>query len=114
MKLNISEKILRKDYIQQLLDIGGTMESDVLTGTTVVVAPALSYNNEYGAAGEDGENLFFYVAASYCSPEEKFRRKRGELVALERLFSGEFLAVPAYGRGVDQIMIDTMEFVGGC
>lgn len=105
MKLNDAEKKTRKMYRTKLETMGGWMQSDRVLGTTIAAVPALAFDDNYGAGGMDVMNKFFYVSASHCNhAADKFNRKRGELLALERLFDGEFIMVPSGDREVREIV----------
>ena len=115
MKLSKQEKMDRQVFMEELDLAGGMVRSckpvdqddwggePALNGFTVAIMPAM----EWAVPNSD----FFYVAVSNCSPNEKFRRKRGELVALERLNGGEFLRVPAVGRSMIEVVLDTMNLM---
>ncbi len=109
MKLSKTEKIQRKDRLEELEGMGGMIDSCPDNKFTVAVVPANTFDAAVWHYGEDTE--FFYIAASYCAATDEFRRKRGELIALERLFAGEFMIVPSYGRTVEEMLLQTMEFV---
>lgn len=113
MKLSRQEKADRQNFMEELDLAGGMIRSskpvegdlwDCIPechGFTVAVVPATD-TLRFDAPD------FFYVSASHCSPSEKFRRKRGELIALDRLFGGEYITVPAQGRDVGDVLMDTM------
>ena len=114
MKLSRQEKADRQNFMEELDLAGGIVRSSkpVLEdwdgepdchGFTVAVMPATDLN---------GYNPdFFYVSASHCSRSEPFRRKRGELIALTRLFGGEYITVPAAGRDMMGVMLDMMDLM---
>lgn len=115
MKLSRQEKADRQNFMEELDLAGGMVRSSEPVrredwdewpdchGFTVAVVPATDLS---GYVAE-----FFYVSASHCSPSEKFRRKRGELIALTRLFGGEYITVPAAGRDMMGVMLDMMDLM---
>jgi hypothetical protein len=95
MKLNAQEKILRKEWKQELQECGGGLFNDPDWGITVAVMPAV----------DSEENCrFFHVAVSRCDfVDDEFNRKCGEFIALDRLMNGDFISVPRHGRNAEQI-----------
>ena len=109
MKLSKFEKQQRRAQLERLAQMGGRIDSCPIERLTVAVVPANTYDEEFWNDGQETE--FFYVSASYCSGSDEFRRKRGELIAIDRLFGGEFLRVPAAGRSADEMLTNAMQFV---
>ena len=95
-KLNTVEKMDRKMFKGMAVKQNGRVFSDRVDGLTIVVVPA--------CGREDSE--FVQVAVAQCSPADKFSRKRGELVALERWANGNVLSIPRRGRCLDNVAED--------
>ena len=103
-KLNQFERAARKSGLVDLKAAGGevfTFKPDSFplydeAGVTVLVVPALQ-----GARNP----RFYHVAVAVCAPSDKFRRKLGELLALDRLSMGETMTV----RGNDRTMQEVAE-----
>jgi hypothetical protein len=77
-KLNASEKIAYDVYKRELLQQGGRLFSFPDLGMTIAIRPQ---------AG--GNSAFAFVAVARCSERDKFKRKRGELIALGSMRCGE-------------------------
>jgi hypothetical protein len=82
-KLTREQKTFRKTAKENLENRGGEIFSFADEGVTVAVAPATG-----------GYCNFAHVAVAQCSLTDTFKRKTGELVALERLTSGQVISVP--------------------
>lgn len=105
-KLNSFEKSERRAGLENLADIGGEMFSLRLERVTVVVQPAI--------VGARGGSRFVQVTAAICSPSDRFRRKRGELIALRRaLFGAGGLMLPVNHRTYEQIAFDVVNLIRG-
>ena len=78
--------------------IGGMISSTLLT---MVVVPACGRS----------DSEFVQVAVAQCSSGDVFKRKRGELVALERWADGCVLSVRRNGRGLSHIAGDVFMFL---
>lgn len=109
MKLSTAQKASRQQFMEDLDLSGGIIRSEKpsgdVPGFTVAVMPASE------GLADDAE--FFFVAVSTTDCGEKFSRKRGELVALERLFGGEFITVPSMGRSMEELAWGTMALMVG-
>jgi hypothetical protein len=94
--MNKLDKQERKDWLNALKNKGGSVFSFNRQGSTIVVVPC---------AG-DGSR-FARVSIAHCDYKyDSFKRKRGEYIALERMFiKGESLAVPMLGRDAGTIAI---------
>lgn len=101
MKLSATEKTNRKLFKEVLIGQGGAVFTDDDFSITVVVAPA---------CGRD-DSEFVHVAVAQCSPEDEFKRKRGELVALERWADGCMMSVRRNGRCLEDVARDTVDFL---
>ena len=86
--MNKWDKKLRKALKTNAEAQGGEILSFPDTGVVVAVVPC---------AGNDSE--FVRVAVAQCDfKDDEFKRKRGELIALERWSEGESIAVRTLGR----------------
>ena len=101
MKLSAVEKMDRKLFKSMMLAQNGQMFTDEDFGTTVVAVPA---------CGRE-DSAFVHVAVAQCSPGDTFKRKRGELVALERWADGCVLSVRRNGRTLADVSTDMMDFL---
>lgn len=101
MKLDNVEKMDRKMFKDMMVAQNGQMFTDEDFGVTVVAVPA--------CGREDSE--FVQVAVAQCSPGDTFKRKRGELVALERWANGCVWSVRRNGRCLADVSTDTMDFL---
>lgn len=101
MKLSATEKMDRKMFKDMMTAQNGEMFTDEVFGTTVVVVPA--------CGRVDSE--FVQVAVAQCSQGDTFKRKRGELVALERWADGCVISVRRNGRCLEDVARDTVAFL---
>lgn len=101
MKLTAAEKMDRKEYKGMMTAQNGQMFTDETFGTTVVVVPACGRT----------DSEFVQVAVAQCSPGDTFKRKRGELVALERWADGCVLGVRRNGRCLQAVADDMVGFL---
>lgn len=101
MKLDTVEKMNRKLFKDMMTAKNGQMFPNANDGITVVVVPACGRS----------DSEFVQVAVAQCSPGDKFNRKRGELVALERWADGCVLSVRRNGRCLESVASDTADFL---
>jgi hypothetical protein len=101
MKLTAAEKTIRKLFKQDLAQAKGQVFTDEDFSITVVVVPACGRL----------DSAFVHVAVAQCSSGDAFKRKRGELVALERWADGCVLSVRRNGRTLADVSTDMMEFL---
>ena len=101
MKLTNMEKMDRKMFKDMMVAQNGQMFPNANDGITVVVVPA---------CGRD-DSEFVQVAVAQCSPGDAFKRKRGELVALERWANGCVLSVRRNGRCLESVASDMADFL---
>ena len=101
MKLSAIEKMDRKLFKQDLAQANGDVFTNEDFGITVVVVPA--------CGRVDSE--FVHVAVAQCSPGDTFKRKRGELVALQRWADGCVLSVRRNGRFLGHVAEDVADFL---
>ena len=102
MKLDKTQKQLRKTMLAELRADNGKLFTNSFSGLTVAVRPACNVPNP----------KFFHVSTAQCDfVDDGFKRKRGEYLALLRLiWEGCYCIVPANGRDIDDIGIMAMEF----
>ena len=85
-KMTSTEKNIRKNLRAQLRKQGGELFTFESYGVTVAIRPSIP----------GGNARFYQVSVSTCSGNDKFKRKVGELVALEYLLTyGRFISVRA-------------------
>lgn len=101
MKLDAVEKMDRKMFKAMMIAQNGQIFTDADFGITVVVVPACGRT----------DSEFVQVAVAQCSPADKFKRKRGELLALQRWADGCVWSVRRAGRCLSDVATDTMDFL---
>lgn len=101
MKLNAVEKMDRKMFKGMMLAKNGQMFTDEDFSITVVVVPACGRV----------DSAFVHVAVAQCSSGDVFKRKRGELVALERWAHGCVVSVRRNGRTHGDVARDMVYFL---
>ena len=101
MKLSAMEKMDRKMFKSMVLAKKGDVFTDEDFGITVVAVPACGRT----------DSAFVQVAVAQCSSGDTFKRKRGELVALERWADGCVLSVRRNGRTLADVSTDMMDFL---
>lgn len=105
-KLTKDEKIERRDLLGVLSQIGGEVFSNPSQGVTVVVVPAVQWSLlvfDDTVDSSSTNDRFVRVAVAVCSESDTFKRKRGELIALQRLMNGETIPVRRNGCTLDEI-----------
>lgn len=102
-KMTADEKNDRKVYMQRFTAQGGQVIAYPDMRITVAVVPCLR-NAE--------RSRFAHVSIAQCSHADKFKRKRGELIALERMACGYLFAVPMDGRTLREVADSVAEFLG--
>ena len=101
MKLSAIEKTIRKELKQDLAQANGQVFTDEDFSITVVAVPACGRT----------DSAFVHVAVAQCSSGDTFKRKRGELVALERWADGCVLSVRRNGRTLADVADDLVGFL---
>ena len=101
MKLSATEKMDRKMFKGMMLAQNGQMFTDEDFSITVVAVPACGRT----------DSAFVHVAVAQCSSGDTFKRKRGELVALERWADGCVLSVRRNGRCLQDVADDLVGFL---
>jgi hypothetical protein len=101
MKLSAIEKFDRKMFKGMVLAENGDVFTDEDFGITVVAVPACGRT----------DSEFVQIAVAQCSPGDTFKRKRGELVALERWADGCVLSVRRNGRTLADVADDLVGFL---
>ena len=102
-KLTTNEKMLHGSLVQQVIEQGGIVQAYRGLRITVAVVPAI--DNTMRAR-------FARVSVAQCSEQDKFKRKRGELIAAERLIDGQFFSVPVDGRELWEVADSVAWFLG--
>jgi hypothetical protein len=101
MKLSAIEKMDRKLFKDMMVAKNGQMFTDEDFSITVVAVPACGRT----------DSAFVHVAVAQCSSGDTFKRKRGELVALERWADGCVLSVRRNGRTLADVADDLVGFL---
>lgn len=102
-KMTAYEKNDRKVYMQRFNAMGGQVIAYPDMRITVAVVPCLRNAKR---------SRFAHVSIAQCSHADKFKRKRGELIALERMANGYLFAVPMDGRELWEVADSVAEFLG--
>jgi hypothetical protein len=88
--LDSNQKFVRKNLKAMLRDMGGFVHTkkpnDLEPGMTMVCEPTIANNNA----------KFYNVSFAWCANHDKFDRKMGELIALERWNDLETVKLPAH------------------
>lgn len=84
MKLTKTEKADRRNLKAWVADMGGTLHSFPNSDLVVCLVPAI--NSDRGR--------FLRASVAMCSDGDMFSRKRGELIAMERMAGGVSFAIP--------------------
>lgn len=104
MKLDKIQREIRKDLRDSLEAQGGEVFSFAEEGLTVVVVPAVDY--------DDAD--FAHVAVAQCDfKDDEFKRKVGEYIALNRWDDGLTFAVPYVFRDNEEIAEAVKELMAG-
>jgi hypothetical protein len=101
MKLSATEKMDRKLFKDMMVAKNGQMFTDEDFSITVVAVPA---------CGRE-DSAFVHVAVAQCSSGDTFKRKRGELIALQRWADGCVLSVRRNGRTLAGVSADMTDFL---
>ena len=102
-KLNVYEKAMRKEFMTDVVEMGGMIRSYPAMRVTVAVVPAI---------GNTMRARYARVSVAQCSEQDKFKRKRGELIAAERMVTEQFFSVPVDGRALWEGADSVAEFLG--
>lgn len=102
-KMTAQEKRTRKEFMQRFTAEGGLIIAYPDMRITVAVVPCLR---------NAMRSRYAHVSIAQCSHADKFKRKRGELIALERVANGNIFAVPVDGRTLWEIADSVAEFLG--
>lgn len=103
-KMTADEKMAHGLLVQQIIEQAGIVQAYRALRITVAVVPAI---------GNTERARYARVSVAQCSEQDKFKRKRGELIAAERLIDGQFFSVPVDGRELWEIADAVAEFLGG-
>ena len=100
------ERVMMKDELARAAGRVVTVANDLGQKTTVAIVPAVP--------GMDDEKAgFYYVGVAHCSDTDKYKRKYGEWLALERLLVMGGMPVRANGRCMETVLHDVADAVGG-
>lgn len=87
------DKQARKELREAMKSQHGDVFAFPLIGATVVVIPCAGSNSD-----------FVRVSVAQCDfKDDGFKKKRGELIALERWIRGQSVAVRTFGRDAETI-----------
>ena len=98
-KLDFFQRGQRKIVKKVLINHGGELFSFPDERITVLVCPSIG--------GSDRGN-FCRVSIAYCDHADKFRRKVGEHMVLQRFDNGQSFAVPFMGRTKREVANDVI------
>ena len=101
--MNATNKMARRVFAQQVIAQGGMIRSYPAMRITVAVVPAI---------GNTMRARYARVSVAQCSEQDKFKRKRGELIAAERMVTEQFFSVPVDGRALWEVADSVAEFLG--
>ena len=90
-KMTKNQKIIRKDLLAYVLESGGIVHTRPPRGDEngfAFVAMPCAYNARHAK--------FYDVSFAWCADNDKFDRKVGELLALERYMNCETTKLPGY------------------
>lgn len=102
-KMTAIEKADRKTFMAFIAKEGGIVQTYRGLRITVAVMPSIC-NTERAR--------FAWVAVAHCAEADTFKRKRGELIAAERMVSAQFFSVPVDGRALWEVADSVAEFLG--
>ena len=102
-KMTADEKMAHGLLVQQIIEQAGMIRTYRALRITVAVMPAI---------GNTMRARYVRVSVAQCSEQDKFKRKRGELIAAERMLEGQFFSVPLDGRTLSEIADLVAEFLG--
>jgi hypothetical protein len=94
MKLTKEEKSERKEWLKKLYSRGGWIVHDVGDFATYCYNPTLGN-------GDKAKTL--RLSCAICAPDDKYKRKYGEYIALHRMFSYEFIYITVPVEVADRI-----------
>ena len=100
MKLTTEQKEIRSNLLNDLELSDGDVFAFKDDEIVIVVCPAVQ-----------GDAEFAHVAVAQCAPEDKFKRKLGELLALTRWEDDEVIRVPYLDRTNEVIADQFMNFL---
>jgi len=102
-KLNVSEKAMRKKFLAFIANEGGIVQAYRGLRVTVAVMPSICNTKRA---------RFAWVAVAHCAEADTFKRKRGELIAAERMANAQFFTVPVDGRELWEVADSVAMFLG--
>ena len=102
-KMTANDKMARKAFMQRIIAQAGMIRSYPAMRITVAVVPAI---------GNTMRARYARVSVAQCSEQDKFKRKRGELIAAERMVTEQFFSVPVDGRALWEVADSVAEFLG--
>lgn len=85
MKLTKDEKEYLKDLKLWIEQQGGKIVVNKALRMVTAYIPVIPGNKQ---------SRFVHASFSYCSDSDKWNKKRGELIAAERLYYGQFAIMP--------------------
>lgn len=102
-KMTANEKTAHGLLVQQVIAQAGVIRSYPAMRITVAVVPAI---------GNTMRARYARVSVAQCSEQDKFKRKRGELIAAERMVNEQFFSVPVDGRELWEVADSVALFLG--
>ena len=102
-KMNSTDKAMRKKFLAFIAKEGGIVQTYRGLRITVAVMPSIC-NTERAR--------FAWVAVAHCAEADTFKRKRGELIAAERMVNAQYFSVPVDGRALWEVADSVAAFLG--
>ena len=88
-KLTFTEKEIATEFKTEIAEMGGEIFYCPHNGMSAVILP------------NDKMNGFVRVYVAYCSPNDKFSKKRARLILQERAYNDNYILFPVYGQKYD-------------
>jgi len=93
-KLAFTEKQLAAEFKFEVTEMGGEIFYNEDSGISVLILP------------NDKMNGFVRIYVAYCSPMDKFSKKRARLVLQNRVYYGNYILFPVLYAGFYSIIAE--------
>lgn len=90
-KLNFAEKEIAREFKVEIAEMNGEIFYCVARGISMVIMP------------NDRMNGFVRIYMAYCSPKDKFSKKRGRLMLKDRVYNDNYILYPVAGEDYTDI-----------